>query len=418
MIDVFRARWILPVEGRPLENGAVAVRHGRIVEVGRADDIHEFEDPREDRTHVHDLGDAMLLPGFINAHTHLELGCYRGRVPAGPLWEWLDHLTALGKNPDNRIAERQAVVDGAVESLSAGVTCVGDISRTSVHVDALRASPIRKICYLELISGARLPPNDAASLIEMFERAVQSAEPDRLIIGISPHALYTVVPEELAIAARLAANNRSPITIHVLETQDEVTWLADGTGLLCPLLEKHDMPTAACGPGDSAIERLDRAGIMSVPPLLAHVNYIDDDDIERLRTSDATVAWCPRSHDFFGHEPHRWRDMIAAGINVCIGTDSLASNETLSVLDELRVVRQQAPDYSADALLEMGTIRAARGLGLEKQIGSLRPGKYADFVCIPWDAAGPKSPAENLLEGGQTAGGVWIGGERVCTPPR
>ncbi|MFH1417738.1 MAG: amidohydrolase family protein, partial [Planctomycetota bacterium] len=199
----------------------------------------------------------------------------------------------------------------------------------------------------------------------------------------------------------------------VLETRDEVSWLADGTGLLCPLLEKHDLPTATCRSGDSAIERLERAGVMTTRPLLAHVNYIDDEDLDRLRSSDATVVWCPRSHDFFGHEPHRWRDMMAAGINVCVGTDSLASNKTLSVLDELRFVRQQAPDFSADALLEMGTIRAARGLGLDSQVGSLRPGKYADFVCIPWDPAGPESPAANLLDGGQNAHAVWIGGERI-----
>ena len=156
------------------------------------------------------------------------------------------------------------------------------------------------------------------------------------------------------------------------------------------------------------------AGLLKADPLLVHVNYISDSEIALLAAVQATVVWCPRSHKFFGHAKHRWQEMLAADINVCVGTDSLASNETLSILDELRFVRRSAPEVPADLLLEMGTIRGARALGLDKKIGSLALGKWADFIAVPWDPSGPRFPVANLLDGAQVARRVWIGGEEVA----
>jgi cytosine/adenosine deaminase-related metal-dependent hydrolase len=160
----------------------------------------------------------------------------------------------------------------------------------------------------------------------------------------------------------------------------------------------------------SATARLNRAGVLSSKPLLAHVNYADDALLEWMTGTEATVVWCPRTHRFFGHAAHRWREMLARGINVCVGTDSLASNDSLSILDELRFVRQAAPDVEPDLILEMGTIRAAGGLGLAAEVGSLRPGKLADFVAVPWANAGPAEPGLNLLDQREEVRAVWVGG--------
>jgi cytosine/adenosine deaminase-related metal-dependent hydrolase len=385
---------------------------------------------------------------LVNAHAHLELTCYRGQLSPQPLWDWFFRLLAMRFAPGGAEREQAAVAAGAAESLAAGVTCVGDISRTGVHVAALRGSPIRKVCFLELISGAFAPPNDVPSLEAALRQAVEASHqpsavppaaaqssragthpssfvlhPSSLpanrsslitshssLLGLSPHALYTVTWDDLVGTAALARRHDLPVTIHVLETVEEAEWLARGGGYLEDFLQRCKLPTTGMHPTGGAIERLARAGLMDCRPLLAHVNYIDDAELSRLAATKASVAWCPRSHRFFGHAPHRWREMLAAGVNVCLGTDSLASNESLSILDELRYVRALVPDFPSDELLTMATIRGAIGLRLDGEIGSLERGKLADFIAIPWDARGPAAPAANLLDGAQRITGVWING--------
>jgi aminodeoxyfutalosine deaminase len=447
--QVYRARWVLPITSPPIERGAIAIEDGRIVGVGPASDISGDS--------VVDLGDCLLLPGFVNAHTHLEATCYRGLIPPQPLWQWFFALLALRTRPDTAERERAAVAAGAAQSLAAGVTCVGDISRTGINVEALRPSPIRKLCFLELISGASQPPNDVESLEKSYQLSAISDQPEGrsyqpsaisyqpegqddhpssfihhppLMVGLSPHALYTVTWDDLVGAAALARRHDVPVTVHVLETPEEAEWLAGGGGFLEDFLVRCRLATAGMNVTGGAIERLTRSGLMDCRPLLAHVNYIDQEScgtaapgcvappgegfFARLAASRASVAWCPRSHRFFGHAPHRWRGMLAAGVNVCLGTDSLASNESLSILDELRYVRTLAPDFPPHELLAMATIRGAAALRLDGIIGSLEVGKLADFIAMPFDAAAPADPSANLLDGAENFTGVWIGGVKRC----
>jgi aminodeoxyfutalosine deaminase len=409
--QVYRARWVLPVTSPPIERGAIVVEDGRIVAVGPAEDVGGVG--------TIDLGDSILLPGFVNAHTHLEATGYCGQIPPQPLWQWFFALLALRSRPDTAERERAGVAAGAAQSLAAGVTCVGDISRTGINVAALRPSPIRKVCFLELISGASQPPNDVESLEKSYQLSALSYQPEgkgaypSLVVGFSPHALYTVTWDDLVGAAALARRHGVLVTIHVLETPEEAEWLATGRGFLEDFLVRCRLATAGMNVSGGAIERLTRSGLMDCRPLLAHVNYIADDELGRLAASRASVAWCPRSHRFFGHAPHRWREMLAAGVNVCLGTDSLASNESLSILDELRYVRTLAPDFAPRGLLTMATIRGAAALRLDRAIGSLEVGKLADFIAIPFDATAPADPSANLLDGAEKVAGVWIGGARL-----
>jgi cytosine/adenosine deaminase-related metal-dependent hydrolase len=233
------------------------------------------------------------------------------------------------------------------------------------------------------------------------------------VLGISPHTLYTVTWEDLVETGVLAMEHSTPITMHLLETAEEAEWLPDGGGFLQTFLARYRLPTVSRAGRGRAIDLLRQAGLLHQRPLLAHVNYLDDQELEELASSGASVVWCPRSHRFFGHPPHRWLEMLDAGVNVCLGTDSLASNETLSILDEMRHLRRAAPEVDPGLILEMGTRRGAAGLGLDSHLGSLRSGMGADFVVIPWDAAGPADPILNLLEGSGPVSGVWIGGTEV-----
>lgn len=408
-MDLYRARWLLPIDREPIERGELLVHNGCIVEVGR--DLYATT------ATIHDLGEAILLPGFINAHTHLELSAYRGKLSPGPLWSWLEELVALRRRPAAAELERQAILDGAAESLAAGVTCVGDISRNGSNLSVLRSSPIRKVCFMELFSGAKQQPNDFASLERLVGDYQALVEPGRNIMGISPHAPYSVGWNDLVESIGLAARRNLPLTMHFLETIDERQWLSGATGPLTEFLSRYGLPNAQTGKPKTARDILVRSGLLSRGPLFAHVNYADDEIISLLAGSRATVVWCPRTHAFFGHHPHRWREMLSAGINVCLGTDSLAGAPSLSILEELRFLRRQAPDVAPRQLLDMATSRAAAGIHLLERIGTLSPDKCADFLSIAWDPAAPAEPAQNILEGRGKILSVWVEGRRVVHNP-
>ncbi len=401
-MDLFRAAWIISAEAPAISDGILAVDQGRITWVGRSVDAP--------RGTLHDLGRVAILPGFINAHTHLELTSFEGRIPRQPLWTWFDELLKLIRMSDFSSMGPDAVRAGADQSLRAGVTCVADVSRTGMNLAALRDSPIRKVCFLELISGAILPPNDAESLEVAVTQALTQQMNDTLRIGISPHAPYTVTKSDLQSAARLAREQRLPLMIHFLETTEEADWLA-GHGDLSSYLLARKLPTAHEPPPTNAAAFLEDSNLLPTKPILAHVNYPTAGLISRLAQSAASVAYCPRAHHYFGHSPHRWREMLAAGVNVCLGTDSLASNESLSILDEMRFMARQDTPIESSVLLRMATSNSAKALDMSDVIGDLRPGLFADFVTIPCDNS--SAPLDHILKDDSPVSGTWIAGRNV-----
>lgn len=399
-----RARWVHPVDRPPIEGGAIALCDGRIVAVGRASDVSADS--------TEDLGDCILLPGLVNAHTHLELGWCRGKITPRPLWDWFDELIRLNSLPDAEEKRRRAVADGAAESLAAGVTTVADISRTGMSAEVLLKSPVRSVCFVELISGARGLPNDAASL-EARASTLAAAATDRRRIGISPHTPYSVSEADMSACADLAEKLNLPITTHLLETPDERNWYGSGGGKVAEYLKRYQIGgDSTTAPGDP-LELLARARLLRRKPLLAHVNYVSEQQVRAIADSDASVVWCPRTHRYFDHAPHRWRDLLAAGVNVCIGTDSLASAPSLSILEELDDVAQADVSCPAETLIECATLRGAAALGLSATTGSLTVGKDGDLVALRWTDDGPSEPCENAIRGGKAVHKVWVGGEEI-----
>lgn len=400
----------MPVDGPPIDGGVVCVRGDRIHSIGTPDACAAgvFED----------LGDVLLLPGLVNAHTHLELGGLRGRITSRNLWDWFDELVKLNRSPDAEIERRRAVLDGAAESIAGGATTIGDISRTGASAELLVQSPIRKVCYLELISGARTLPNDAVTLCEQFDslrRAI--TQDDRLRLGISPHAPYSVTRSDLCAAIELATEHNAPLTMHFLETADEARWLHEGGGRVADYLSRYQVRRGESTPPGDVLKHLESCGALGRKMLLAHVNYVDDATIARLAASRCSVVWCPRTHSYFGHPPHRWRELLAAGVNVCLGTDSLASTPTLSMLDEMRYIQTCFPDSEPATILAMATRHGAEALAMSHAVGTLSPGKRADIIAVRWSTNGPQDPLRNLLHGTGDLVKVWIGGENVhCSP--
>lgn len=413
---LIRARWIVPVCAPPIGDGVIRVADGLIREVRHA--------ARQDVSEAIDLGDVAVLPGFVNAHTHLELTDLAGRVLDGrrpaSLWEWIDALLSLRSGPAaaDPVAAAQR---GAALSLQAGVTLVADISRTGRPFLSATASPLRRVCFFELISGAAQPPRRAADLeplLDDFERlagrAAQHTAPSaRCHAGISPHSLYNVARDDLDRAIALARRRRLPITMHLAETADEIEWLRDRRGPLAAFVNRFPgRASAAYAAGDLAAVLRD-SGMLPLRPLLAHGNAVDDAVLTQLARSRCSVAYCPRTHAWFGHAPHRWRDMLAAGLNVCVGTDSLASNQTLCVLDELRAIRRQARDVPARTLLEMGTHRGAAALGLGDRCGALSPGLWADFAVVDVGGSRHDDIEAALLDTDWQVQATFIAGQRI-----
>ncbi len=397
---------MVPVTGPPIEYGAVAARAGVITAVGPARDVSG------DR--VEDLGDVALVPGFVNAHTHFELSHLAGRISTDQGFvPWVEGLArVLRAGGDAEPSVREAVRSAVRQSLAAGVTTAGDITRQPEFVRPMLAEgAIRVVSFGEVLGIGTLRKNLPAKLAAAVD---SSAVTDRLRIGISPHAPYTVEPDGLRLCARRARESALPLCIHVAETQDEEAFTTAGVGPARDYLERLGVwdGASAC-PGLRPVELLSACGLLGPRTLLAHANYVSDDDIRRIADAGAGVAFCPRTHAAFGHPPHRFRDMLATGIPVCVGTDSLASNPSLSVLDELRHLHRAHRDVPGSTLLAMGTCHGARALGWNAQVGSLEPGKDADFAIIPIAADGSGDPVTNVLASTLPPRATYVLGERV-----
>ena len=383
-------------------DGAVAVAHGRILDVGRVDTLTA----RHAGAIVHDAGDVVLLPGLINAHTHLELSMCNSEQQSPDFVDWILSMRSnLGPRPDFA----SAASDGAQQSLGFGVTCVGDISQQA-HLTraALHDGLLRVVSFGEALGIG----TGRAKFADLLARALDPSESSEFLhIGVSPHAPYSVDERDFRTAVALAGTRGLPVCTHLGEQFAEREFLSRRTGPFRTLLETIGAWDDDVRTFDGSPMRFARSvGLLSSRALLAHVNDCDDDDLDVLGAGDASVVWCPRTHAYFGHAPHRWRDMIARGVNVAVGTDSLASSPDLNVVDDLRLIHRQNPEVRAELFWSMITTRAARALWSDDRIGSLSVGKYADVVAFPVTSS---APLEEILLTNVLPSAVWVAGNHV-----
>lgn len=401
---ILKAAWVIPVTAPPIRGGYVEISGGRITGVGAASTLPSSLVP------LADLGAVVLMPGLVNPHTHLELGCYAHYLKPGPFWKWLEQMIRLRTKAGQLQREQQAIIEGAWQSLRAGVTCVGDVSRRNCAWPVLKSAPIRKVCFVELLTLADHPARNP----EELRAGVQSVvEDDLLTVGVSPHAPYSVPADQIRAALALADELGRPWTTHLAETPEEVAFLRGEKGALGAAIEALLERRGIRSPRRSPIDLLADCGGGACRGALAHANYVADDEIGRLADAGHAVIYCPRAHHFFGHAPHPFMKMRAAGVTVAFGTDSLASNASLSLLDELHFVHRQVPGApSPDELLRMATLDGARALDLDAHIGSLEAGKQADLAAFPC-VSNTADPVRALLDRPVPATAVWVAGQRV-----
>ena len=403
---IIKARYVVPIDGPVIENGAVSFENGVITSLGPSRE-------RTEGTSV-DYGDAVICPGFVNAHTHLELSSLAGKVPPGPDFiDWLHRLLAARRNePATEKESATAMRAGTEQSLAAGTTSVGDITSAPERTrPILAASPLSGISYGEVIAIGNIRDR----LTERLDACMSAPfDSQRLRVGISPHAPYTVEPQALRACAQRAQQSNMPLCIHLLESDDERQFTRQAKGSFAQFLRDigvwdDAVSLSECEPVELAL----RTGVLGPSTIIAHANYVTDSEMQVIAQSGATVAYCPRTHHAFSHAPHRFREMLSLGINVCLGTDSLASNPTLSILDEMRFLRNHYRNLSFDQILRMGTINGARGLGLATKTGTIASGKRADLVVVPLETIAAAPDWESILETSAQPIAVYCAGEQV-----
>ena len=384
---ILSADWVLPVEGEPIENGAVAIEDGRIAAVGTAAELGEGER----------FPDAAIVPGFVNAHTHLEYAVYAGFGDGLSFAPWLTTHIERKARIDRTQTEAIATL-GAAQCLAAGVTTVGDAAYSGAAAHACNEVGLRAIVHLEVFG------RDPAEAKEQFDEKHAYVAPvlsDRVRLGVSPHAPYSCSTEVYAMCMALDV----PVMTHFNESQDELDWLLHGEGPMKPAASILIDPD-----GQSGIRRLAAAGLLDSRIVAAHCVKVDAAEIALLAQHDVAAVHCPRSNALLGCGIAPLHALRAAGLRVGIGTDGVSSVPSHDFFEELRTVLAlaRARDERADALsasetLELATLGGAQALGLEDEIGSLAAGKRADIAIVslfgspylPWE-----DPAAAVVYGG------------------
>ena len=385
-MKVITADHVLPITAEPISEGAVAIDGDRIAAVGtRADIIAEFPNAE-----VEDFGEAAILPGFVNCHSHLELTAMRGALDdvEHDFKSWLLRINELrsGMTDEDIVASATA---GAWEGAAAGVTCFGDIGRSGhAGVAALKATGLRGIVFqeTEFSPDNRTADDDFKKLGEKFEE-LKKEETGLVRVGLSPHSPYTVGSRLFELIAQYSIINRIPLAIHAAESVEEMDLLTKGDGFFAEFFERMELEWAS--PRCTPVEYLERLGVLSTRPLLAHCVMASERELERIASYGASIAHCPKSNAKFGHGYAQFEKMLDAGIKVGLGSDSVASNNLCDLLEEARfaaLAARNRPDrkrfITAKDVLEAATIGGAKALAMDTEIGSLEPGKQADIAVV------------------------------------
>ena len=331
------------------------------------------------------LRDVAIMPGLVNAHTHLELSHLRDEVPPAPAFvAWIRGVMAARRQrPDPRSTEiMQGIAAGIQESLACGTALVGDISNTLATFDPLLESPLAGVVFYELI---RFNAPEPATLVDAAEAEIRALpQSDRVRASLAAHAPYSVAPLVFrAIRKAVDRDAFTPCSVHLSESAEEVEFIQSGGGPWRTLLEEIGAwDPAWVPPGVSPVKFLDDAGFLGSNVLAVHGVQMTLDDLGRLKARGATLVTCPRSNGHTGAGAPPLQDFYDAGVRVAIGTDSLASAPDLNVFAELATMHALAPAVPAAALLQSATLDGARALGFDAEYGSVEPGKRARLLAV------------------------------------
>jgi 5-methylthioadenosine/S-adenosylhomocysteine deaminase len=378
----YHARWVLPITQPPIENGTVVETDGVITYVGS----REGAPPGKD----YDLGEAILLPGLINTHTHLELTAMRGFLENCQFAGWIDKL----RQSRNEVLDDAMLLDsarfGITEGIEAGITTYADTCSSGVVMQAMREQGVRGTMYQEVFGPD--PSQSSGAMRELEERIekLHDSQTELVSLGVSPHAPYTVSDALYDAASKFANDRALPLAMHIAEGEAENDIVVSGSGEFADRWRRRGIPVERRA--RSPIALLEKHGALERGALLIHCVRVDDADIAIMARHRCAVAHCPASNAKFGHGIAPLLPIMAAGIRVGMGSDSVASNNRMDILDEARLAvlihraaTRKHDAFGAHQALELATIGGARALGLESRVGSLEVGKDADLAAFRID---------------------------------
>ena len=380
---IVRARTVVTMDGPPIENGAVVISGNRILDVGKFPEISERHSGQE----LVDLGEQALLPGLINAHCHLDYTCLRGKIP--PQKSFANWIRAINAEKA-KLSEQDylaSIADGFAEAKRFGTTTIANLTAFPELIPQVNP-PIRTWWFAELIDVRN--PNRTSDLVEPAIDAMKRARDSGGGIGLAPHALFTASANLYRRCEEIAQCENILLTTHLAEAREEMSMFHDASGPLYEFLKSIGRDMSDCGHETPFAWFAKIAGAPAGRTLItewivAHLNELAESDFELLEesTSKLHVVHSPRSHAYFGHSRFPFERLRSLGFNICLGTDSLASNEDLSLFAEMRAFQRSEPAFSPKEVLEMVTGNAALALGKPQALGRIHANRFADLIAIP-----------------------------------
>lgn len=384
---ILKARYVLPIEGEPIENGAVLIKEGKISALEKFSKIRK-EYPSE---RVRDFGDAAILPGFVDTHTHLEFSTFRGATPDLPFWAWKLKLAEKSRVFSDGDWDLSAEV-GALEAIQSGITCVADITKTGASLKAALKMGLRGVIFYEVSEM------DARKMDKVMEEAEEKVKEWKkmtqgslLEVGISPYSAYNVAPPILKAVAHFSKKEKLLLATHLSGSKEEYEFVKYGSGPLAhEYREVMGWKDILWQPmGVSPVKYMENWDVFETKVLAVHCIQLSDYDIDVLKRYDVSVAHCPRTSAKLGMGVAPLSKFFKRGMVVGLGTDSPASNYTMDFFDEMRVgillqrgISKDVNSLSARKFVEMATLDGAKALRMEEKIGSLKPGKEADLIVV------------------------------------
>jgi cytosine/adenosine deaminase-related metal-dependent hydrolase len=378
---IIRARIVVTMDGPPIENGAVAISENQIIDVGKFPAVSTQHPGKK----IVDLGEQALLPGLINAHCHLDYTCLRGKIP--PRKSFADWIRAINAEKADLSHEDYlaSINDGFGEAKRFGTTTIANLTAFPELISQIQA-PVRTWWFAELID-VRSPgrANEIVDLVIEFLKPTPNW-------GLAPHALFTASRDLYRRCEEVARREKILLTTHLAESREEMEMFRHGSGALWEFMKSVGRSMDECGKETPLEIFVGAPGSRALPErwIVAHLNELAESDFELLKelTDKIHVVHSPRSHNYFGHSRFHFEKLRALGFNICLGTDSLASNESLSLFAEMRAFQRSEPGISPDKLFEMITINAALALHQENSLGRIRPGFQADLIAVPCSGNG------------------------------
>jgi aminodeoxyfutalosine deaminase len=396
---IIRARAVVTMDGPPIANGAVAIADDRIVGVGPLAEIRSRHGGEEI-----DLGEQALLPGLINAHCHLDYTCLRGKIaPQETFTDWIRTINAEKSKLSEEVYLR-SIHDGFQEARRFGTTAIANLEAFPELVGKLH-EPLRTWWFAELIDF-RTPERAK----EMADRAIDSLRAVKHR-GLAPHAPFTASRDLYRWSSELGRGSEIFLTSHVGESEEEMAMFQDRSGALYEFMKETGRDMTDCG-RETPLWHFLKSASPSDPWLVAHLNELGGSDWELLAGSKANfhIVHCPRSHKYFRHTPFQFERLRELGLNICLGTDSLASNEDLSLFAEMREFGKIFPHVGPEEILSLVTRNAAAALRQTDSLGRIGPNYLADLIAVPF-AGSEKAVYEEIISFAGSVPWTMVGGE-------